>query len=274
MKEEMDFMLIEANNTTMLYLYHHPNQVLDETQPLHQLGDIFEGFSLSERERPRTYLRTLTYKMPDGTESSKAGLTSGLKKFKKFSLNLGVKHGRSRSSSPSTPASHISNNQLQPEPSVRVKPTANPRDNGDSITRNRPKYDASVRDLWQAAFDTLTQEEKNDLKGPEPSSDHGQQDSEYVSDVVTLTKEKCAQYEAAGWHIKRKGKADINVRDKAKSLLCSVLTFKDLVDAGLKFDASGYGALVWSVVSFGLKVSSLSSFLLIVLGETVLEMRA
>jgi hypothetical protein len=70
-----------------------------------------------------------------------------------------------------------------------------------------------------------------------------------------LTTEKCAQYEAGGWHIERKGHEDINVRDKAKSLLLSVLTFKDLIDAGLKFDVSGYGALAWSVVSFGLNVS-------------------
>ena len=36
-----------------------------------------------------------------------------------------------------------------------------------------------------------------------------------------------------------KGREDINVRNKAKSLLYSVLTFKDLIGAGLKFDASG-----------------------------------
>jgi hypothetical protein len=31
--------------------------------------------------------------------------------------------------------------------------------------------------------------------------------------------------------------------------------FKSLVDAGLKFDTSGYGAIAWSVLSFGLQIA-------------------
>ena len=51
----------------------------------------------------------------------------------------------------------------------------------------------------------------------------------------------CAQYEAGGVQIKRKGQVDFNVRNKAKSLLCSELAFKDLIDTGLKFDAKSVG---------------------------------
>lgn len=69
-----------------------------------------------------------------------------------------------------------------------------------------------------------------------------------------MRRERCAEYEVRGWHIKQKNKEDIIIRDKARTLLCSILSFKDLVDAGLKFDVSGYGATAWSVVSFGLKV--------------------
>lgn len=31
--------------------------------------------------------------------------------------------------------------------------------------------------------------------------------------------------------------------------MCSALQFRDIVDAGLKFDASGYGTIVWGVLS-------------------------
>ena len=39
------------------------------------------------------------------------------------------------------------------------------------------------------------------------------------------------------------------------SLVRSVSRFKSLIDAGLQFDPTGYGALAWSVLSFGLEAA-------------------
>ena len=111
-----------------------------------------------------------------------------------------------------------------------------------------------TRDLWRAAFETLPEEQMSALVSPPESQSSRSSPTCLVDEVISLTRDKCAQYEAGGWHLKRTKGEDFNVRDKAKSLICSALILKDLVDAGLKFDASGYGALVWSVVSFGLQV--------------------
>lgn len=38
-------------------------------------------------------------------------------------------------------------------------------------------------------------------------------------------------------------------------LIDATVKFKSLVDAGMQFDKSGYGALAWSIVSFGLEIA-------------------
>lgn len=43
-------------------------------------------------------------------------------------------------------------------------------------------------------------------------------------------------------------------KDTAKKILTSVLTIKKIIDAGVAFDPTGYGASAWAVVSFGLTV--------------------
>ena len=122
-----------------------------------------------------------------------------------------------------------------------------------ALVRAESSKDSGTRDLWRAAFESLSHDEQSALdastnQNPKKPASH------LVDEVINLTREKCAQYEACGWHIKREGREDINIRDKAKSLICSALVVKDLIDAGLQFDVSGYGALAWSVVSFGLQV--------------------
>jgi hypothetical protein len=39
------------------------------------------------------------------------------------------------------------------------------------------------------------------------------------------------------------------VRIKAKEIIYSVLQFKDIIDAGLKFNPSGYRLIIWGVLS-------------------------
>ncbi|ROV87403.1 hypothetical protein VSDG_09699 [Cytospora chrysosperma] len=48
-------------------------------------------------------------------------------------------------------------------------------------------------------------------------------------------------------------------KDTAKKILTSVLTIKKIIDAGVAFDPTGYGASAWAVVSFGLTLIQNSS---------------
>ena len=69
-----------------------------------------------------------------------------------------------------------------------------------------------------------------------------------------------------------KGKSEINIRDEAKKILSSAFRFKDLINAGVKFDPTGHGnspsdvrivfsmlkrqtaSSAWTVISLGLQV--------------------
>ena len=153
--------------------------------------------------------------------------------------------------------------------SARRLVTVLPSNKGSSTSQSRyaliraeTSKDPGTRDLWRAAFESLSYNEQSALH-PSINQNPKKPPSHLVDEVIDLTREKCAQYEAGGWHIKREGREDISVREKAKSLICSALVVKDLIDAGLQFDVSGYGALAWSVVSFGLQVCERRSTFLI-----------
>lgn len=71
-----------------------------------------------------------------------------------------------------------------------------------------------------------------------------------VEKIRELTEFKYKEYCKRGWHTK-KGEAsmDTNVKIRAQEIMCAALRFGDIVQAGLKFDPSGYGTTVWGVVS-------------------------
>ena len=200
--------------------------------------------------------------MPDEHKLSRLGSA------KSFRINAGKSaksvtgesQGRDASTSKSTfpiPSAQRS----QTVPSSNTESSTNP--SGYPLVLPETSNDPSTRDLWRAAFESLSDGEKSVLD-PSTNQNPNKPPSQLVDEVIDLTREKCAQYEAGGWHIKREGREDINVHEKAKSLICSALVVKDLIDAGLQFDASGYGALAWSVVSFGLQVcEQRSSFLIL-----------
>ena len=183
--------------------------------------------------------------MPERAESSSASFSRDFNgKVKKFGQTLGVGETRSRSQSPSAPGPPVpSTEETQPLSVAKAEPSINTI--VDNTVRICLQHDAERRDLWQAAFETLAQEDRDALEISTEDADHGKPSASLIGEVISLTTEKCAQYEGGGWHVKRKGREDINVRNKAKSLLYSVLTFKDLIGAGLKFDTSGYGATAW-----------------------------
>lgn len=139
-------------------------------------------------------------------------------------------------------------------------------------------HEAPVRDLWDEAWNSpdlperarnllvkLQKSAHNDfsnepstlpehdpsIQGNKPTKagqneEHIADISYYVQQVATMTEQKVTDYHTR-WGTQPK--------DKAKEILVSVLTVKTLIDAGLKFDPSGYGSAAWAVVSFGLTVS-------------------
>ncbi|KAL9070784.1 MAG: hypothetical protein Q9157_005686 [Trypethelium eluteriae] len=113
----------------------------------------------------------------------------------------------------------------------------------------------AAKDLWSEAFAALSPEDCEALRSARKNGKPGdaipQRDVvEEVEEVMQLTEVSYQNYCRRGWHTK-KGETtkETNVRIKAKEIICSALQFKDIVDAGLKFDPSGYGIVVWGVLS-------------------------
>lgn len=106
-----------------------------------------------------------------------------------------------------------------------------------------------LRDLWAEAWNSeeVGEERRSLLRAEWEGEETNSQ--ELVSGVIEHTQDKLATYEKRWGSDNEKTAAGI-----AKSILLSALMVKDLVDAGLKFDPTGYGSSAWAVVSFGLKV--------------------
>lgn len=117
---------------------------------------------------------------------------------------------------------------------------------------NSPPQTNVPRDLWSEAFATLSPEDREFLRpvgGDEKPSDASSQLAA-VEDVMERTEVKYKEYSQRGWHTKKGDTTkETNIRVKAKDIMCSALQFKNIVDAGLKFDPTGYGTIVWGVVS-------------------------
>jgi len=110
--------------------------------------------------------------------------------------------------------------------------------------------------LWQLAYDSFENDEKiSTLARAQIEVGTSWSPKSFVEDAVALIRKRCAEYQQSEWLITTPEGRKTRANDKAKSILCSVLEYKELIDAGLKFDATGCGAAAWSVVSFGLQVS-------------------
>lgn len=106
----------------------------------------------------------------------------------------------------------------------------------------RSDHESFPKDLWQAAFDQLDDRKKATLLELKEGVDNNPSSrSSLVEKVIKQTEDKYSEYKKRGWKIKRKGKEDVNVRDKAKAILSSALRFKGLIDSVVGFDPTGHG---------------------------------
>jgi hypothetical protein len=137
---------------------------------------------------------------------------------------------------------------LGPEPAARL-PAAN---QAVPPQGNNPPQKKVVRDLWSEAFASLSQEDREVLRPAGRDGKPGDAISQRVAveKVLELTEVKYEEYCRRDWHTKKGDTTEeTNARIKAKEIMCSALRFKDIVDAGLKFDPSGCGTIVWGVLS-------------------------
>lgn len=117
---------------------------------------------------------------------------------------------------------------------------------------NNPPQKNVTRDLWSEAFAFLSQEDREILRPAGTDGKPGDAISQRVAveKAMEITEIKYEEYCRRDWHTKKGDTTkETNVRIRAKEIMCSALQFKDIVDAGLKFDPSGYGTIVWGVLS-------------------------
>lgn len=113
------------------------------------------------------------------------------------------------------------------------------------------------RNLWAEAFDKLPEDQRDVLqpRGKDSKREPTGSTEAVVETVIGYTEKEYKDYCSRGWHTKKGDKTrETNVRLQAKDVLCSALQFKDLIDAGLKFDPTGYGTIVWGVVGGALQL--------------------
>jgi hypothetical protein len=120
------------------------------------------------------------------------------------------------------------------------------------------KRPAVEHDLWTMAFLRAEFNQKESellLKAFDDQKDDWSALG-FVKKVTDLTQVQCHLSGKSGWRCNRSGGGRVAVARQAENILSAVLQLKDLVSAGLKFDATGYGATAWSLVTFSLQVSA------------------
>ena len=109
-----------------------------------------------------------------------------------------------------------------------------------------------ARDIWKEAFDSLPQQERDALRAFDENDRKENIPPKIIAveNVIKVTQSEYEEYSKRSWHIRRGDiTRETNLRILAKETLISALKFKDIIDQGLKFDPSGYGTVVWVVVS-------------------------
>jgi len=101
---------------------------------------------------------------------------------------------------------------------------------------------AEPRDLWQEAFTKL--QDSNPDVAHRLSTAPNHSGRKVVDDIIQQVNDVKEKYAQKGWkytRVKNGQKVEVNIGEVAFKMLDGLVKFKNLVDAGLKFDPTGYG---------------------------------
>lgn len=107
-------------------------------------------------------------------------------------------------------------------------------------------------DWWKLAYEraNLNKEEARILKKPLKEDGTACSALGFLEDIKNAIGERYADPKKNDWTTKGSRTA---IAFRAKKVLGAVLEMKELVNARLKFDVTGYGATAWSAVTFALQ---------------------
>lgn len=119
-----------------------------------------------------------------------------------------------------------------------------------NMTPQRPK-----RDLWEEALQRFEESDQKTASILRADVEKRLSDADIVSSVLQQAYNVYEEYRK-----KHSAFRDGNTRkrhiflDKIYKMINSIMQFKGLVDAGLKFGPSGYGTIAWTATSFCFQV--------------------
>ncbi|KAH0533917.1 hypothetical protein FGG08_007464, partial [Glutinoglossum americanum] len=111
---------------------------------------------------------------------------------------------------------------------------------GNNVSKLQP------RNLWGEAFQKLSQAQQDILTDGTQEA-RGSPEG-VVATVIELTKNDYENYCSRG--------QETNIHTRAREILCCALKFNEIITSVLKFDPTGYGTILWSVVAGGLQIEA------------------
>ncbi|OJJ29935.1 hypothetical protein ASPWEDRAFT_33155 [Aspergillus wentii DTO 134E9] len=103
------------------------------------------------------------------------------------------------------------------------------------------------RDLWQEAFDALSDDCKKYV-----SVHEGASTAAAIDDVIQQTEQKYAEWAKEALRIRTHDGNHVDVRDAARKILISAIQAKDAIATWASFDPAGHASAAWRIVSLGL----------------------
>lgn len=127
-----------------------------------------------------------------------------------------------------------------------------------------PSSTAKPRDLWNEAWEALDKQVKDLLKPLSKPDATGvmyqdkRLEAKQMDNIMNNAQRKLEDYRKQ-WDEHAKNQDAQPGISSVSNLVTSILTVKELIDAGVKFDPTGYSSSAWAVVSFGLTVSNIQT---------------
>nr|XP_001401751.2 NACHT and WD40 domain protein [Aspergillus niger CBS 513.88] len=177
------------------------------------------------------------------------------------------KQPRKETTDSSDNPSKLSSNALSGTCST-LEPVAQPKSQTDALpaednqvplssetTLPRRDGKARRRNLWQEAYDTLDEKQRQYMK---PVREHEQSSDNHENadtNHVYKTLDEVIQTVKAQYQIRMSKREDSKLRDAANKILTATLSCKDIISAIVALDPTGHASSAWTVVSLGLTMT-------------------